>query len=136
MLTADPQWRSLRGKRTRNSSRVERTDEVRVGGTLFALLFVDNPSLDRRGQADVTCDVRMIRPNGRVSVHRGLTALRRNLGRTAAGTYLAEFVLTMVGEEKDPTGEWVLEYVVHDRNRGVEVPVVGRYELLPENANR
>jgi len=39
----------------------------------------------------------------------------------------------MDAEPTDPVGEWVMELVVRDRNRGVEVPIVGRYTLLPRD---
>ena len=42
----------------------------------------------------------------------------------------------MDAEPTDPVGEWVMELVVRDRNRGVEVPIVGRYRVLPKVARR
>lgn len=131
LVTADDGWKQTCALPTAKLPAVRRADSLQVGGKVWALLFVSNPLPDASGAVDVTCDLRMVRPNGRVSEHRNLKALRKNLGEAAPLTFLSEFVLTMVGEEGDPLGEWMIELVVHDRNRGVDVPVACRYTLLP-----
>lgn len=110
-----------------------RMSSVHVGSKVWALIFLTNPMPDKEGALNVTCDVRTIRPNGRVTLHRELRALRRKDVGHRAHLYLSEFVVTMSGEDGDPLGEWVLEIVVRDSNRGIEIPIVGRYTLLPRD---
>lgn len=135
-ITPDPNWKTKWSGPAGSVPAVERTESLRIGETVWALIFVTNPLPDSTGQVDVTCDLRMVRPNGKISEHRGLRALRKKVDRSARSTHLSEFVLTMKGEEIDPVGEWVIEIVVRDRNRGVEVPLVARYTLLPKDAQR
>jgi hypothetical protein len=133
IVSPDPRWKDKRGGPAWELPARQPLNLVRVGSKVWALIFLNNPLPDASGELDVTCDVRTIRPNGRVTVHRGLCALRRKESRHKANTYLAEFVVTMTGEERDPVGEWVMEIAVRDCNRGVEVPIVCRYTLLPKD---
>ncbi|MFT3831650.1 MAG: hypothetical protein QM691_18295 [Opitutaceae bacterium] len=128
MVTADPEWKRKWGAPGSRLPRVEQTDSLHIGEKVWALLFLTNPTADLEGNVDVTCNLRMIRPNGKVTVHRGLRALHCRTVPVPR-TYLSEFVLTMVGEENDPVGEWVVEFTVRDKVRGVDVPVTGRYTL-------
>ncbi len=134
VVTTDPEWKRKWGTPTSRVPRVTPAKALRVGEKVWALLFLTNPLQDESGNVDVTCDLRMIRPNGRISEHREVKALRKKTIPVPGQTYMSEFVLTMVGEETDPVGEWVVEFVVRDRKRGVEVPVVSRYTLLPKAA--
>lgn len=128
VVTSDPEWKHKWGDPASKLPRIEQADSLRVGEKVWALLFLTNPSADTAGNVDVTCDLRMVRPNGKVTVHRDLRALHRKTVPVPR-TYLSEFVLTMVGEENDPVGEWVVEFTVHDKIRGVAIPVKGRYTL-------
>ena len=109
---------------------------MRIGGKVWAVVLLSNPLPDKTGNVDVTCDLRLARPNGKISNHRQLRALQGKLVGGASKTYLSEIGLTMTGEEKDPLGEWVLELIVYDRNRGVAIPIIGRYTLLPKDARQ
>jgi len=133
VITSDSRWKSHRGALLHEMPKPARLNSLRVGGKVWALIFLTNPMPDTAGGVNVTCDVRTVRPNGKVTVHREVCALRRKDAGRKSHIYLAEFVVTMLGEENDPLGEWVLEIVVRDRNRGVEVPIVGRYILLPRD---
>lgn len=133
VITPDSRWKSRRGALLHEMPKPARLNSLRVGGKVWALIFLTNPLPDTAGGVNVTCDVRTVRPNGRVTLHREVCALRRKDAGRKSHIYLSEFVVTMLGEEKDPLGEWVLEIVVRDRNRGVEVPIVGRYTLLPRD---
>lgn len=133
VITPDSRWKSRRGALLHEMPKPARLDSLCVGGKVWALIFLTNPLPDAEGGVNVTCDVRTVRPNGKVTLHREVCALRRKDAGRKSHIYLAEFVVTMLGEEKDPLGEWVLEFVVRDRNRGVEVPIVGRYTLLPRD---
>lgn len=130
VITPDSRWKARRGALLHEMPKPARLNSLRVGGKVWALIFLTNPLPDTEGGVNVSCDVRTVRPNGKVTLHRGVCALRRKDAGRKSHIYLAEFVVTMLGEEKDPLGEWVLEFVVRDRNRGVEVPIVGRYTLL------
>lgn len=135
-ITPDPDWKTKCLAPRKTVPRVEQTASLRIGEKVWALIFVTNPLPDATGNVNVTCDLRMVRPNGKISEHRDLPALRKKLEGTNRLTHLSEFVLTMKGEETDPVGEWVIEIVVHDKNRGVDVPIIGRYTLLPKDAQR
>ncbi|HLP09200.1 MAG TPA: hypothetical protein VK178_13630 [Opitutaceae bacterium] len=128
VVTADPEWKRKWGAPGSKLPRVDQTNSLRVGEKVWALLFLTNPTADTEGNVDVTCDLRMVRPNGKVTEHRDLRALHCRTVPVPR-TYLSEFVLTMVGEENDPVGEWVVEFTVRDKVRGVAVPVTGRYTL-------
>lgn len=136
VITPDPEWKAKCKASGTTVPRVDRTDTVRVGGKVWAVVLLSNPLPDKTGNVNVTCDLRLARPNGKVSVHPGLRALHGKLPGPATNTYVSEIGLTMTGEETDPLGEWVMELVVHDRNRGVDVPIIGRYMLLPKDSVR
>lgn len=130
VVTADPEWKRKWGTPAPRLPRIDQARSLRIGQKVWTLLFLTNPSADLTGTVDVTCDLRMIRPNGRVTERRGLRALRIKTVPVPR-TYMSEFVLTMEGEENDPLGEWIVEFVVHDNVRGVALPLTGRYTLQP-----
>jgi hypothetical protein len=136
IITPDPEWKLKWSAPAMEVPAVEQTDAVRVGGKVWAMVFLSNPQPDQTGKVDVTCDFRLVRPNGQISTHRDLRALHGTMTAPTSCTFLSEFVLTMDAEPTDPLGEWVMELVVRDRNRGVEVPIVGRYRVLPNSARR
>lgn len=128
VITADPEWKRKWSAPAAKLPQIEQARSLQIGQKVWALLFLTNPSADRTGSVDVTCDLRMVRPNGKVTERRDLRVLRKKTVPVPR-TYMSEFVLTMTGEETDPVGEWVLEFVVHDRVRGVALPITGRYIL-------
>lgn len=136
VITPDLDWKKKCTAPTSELPDLERTNAVHIGGKVWAVVLLSNPLPDRAGKVDVTCDFRLVRPNGKISNHRDLRALQGKLAAPTSRFFLSEFVLTMDAEESDPLGEWVMELVIHDRNRGVEVPIVGRYTVLPKQARR
>ncbi len=136
LITPDFDWKQKCTAPSAGLPDLERTSSVHIGGKVWAVVLLSNPLPDEAGKVDVTCDFRLVRPNGRISKHRDLRALQGKLDAPTSRFFLSEFVLTMDAEESDPLGEWVMELVIHDRNRGVEVPIVGRYTVLPKRARR
>jgi len=136
IITPDPEWKRKWSAPAAEVPAVDPVDSVRIGGKVWAVVFLSNPLPDKTGKVDVTCDFRLVRPNGQISTHRDLQALHGKMTAPSSSTFLSEFVLTMDAEPTDPVGEWVMELVVRDRNRGVEVPIVGRYRVLPKAARR
>lgn len=136
LITPDLDWKRKCTAPTVALPDLERTNSVHIGGKVWAVVLLSNPLPDEAGKVDVTCDFRLVRPNGRISKHRDLRALQGRLDAPTSRFFLSEFVLTMDAEESDPLGEWVMELVVHDRNRGVDVPIVGRYTVLPKQTRR
>ncbi|MBK8476125.1 MAG: hypothetical protein IPL39_07355 [Opitutaceae bacterium] len=136
LITPDLDWKQKCTAPTAALPDLERTNSVHIGGKVWAVVLLSNPLPDGAGKVDVTCDFRLVRPNGRISKHCDLRALQGRLDAPTSRFFLSEFVLTMDAEESDPLGEWVMELVIHDRNRGVEVPIVGRYTVLPKQTRR
>ena len=99
------------------------TDRLKVGEHATILIFYANALEDVKGMVNVTCDIRITRPNGTVIDQRGRSGYTGQQHGAAVNTYLAETNLEFVGEPTDPLGVWTIEVTVHDNNRDAAVPL-------------
>ena len=101
------------------------------GKRVFVLIFFANPRLNEHGNADVTCDIDVTRPNGTSSTHQtDVVCLRGELKTDPHNPYLSSPVIGFVGDPGDPAGEWLIRVVLKDNVRHVKVPLDASFVLL------
>jgi hypothetical protein len=95
------------------------------------LTFFANPALGDCGVADVTCDLRVVRPDGSTSINeQNATCFRGQVKGNPMNLYLSGPVLGFVGEPSDIAGIWKVEVILKDNRRKVELPLTTFFKLL------
>lgn len=130
LICSDADWQAKWDKRDDHTPEFTPTDTLKVGDTATILIFYSNPKIAEGGNADVTCDIRIIRPNNKVSDHRGLKGFRGKIKGAITNTFLVETTMSMSADPTDPVGLWNIEITVHDNVRDAEVPLKTSFTLV------
>jgi hypothetical protein len=130
LVTSDADWEAKWNTPASETPRFKEVDKLKRGERAWILIFFANPRPDERAWVDVTCDIKITRPNGKVTEHKKLKAMKAQIKGSPTNTFLAEPVIGFIGEDSDPLGDWIVEVVVQDLNRKVAVPVKTRFVLL------
>jgi hypothetical protein len=130
VVTPDQDWAEKWGTPSTVTPRFNEAKEVRLGGKLTTLIFFANPLPNSNGEVHVVCDIKVVRPNGSMSVDAPNTqCMRGPLQGPPANVRLGAPVLLFVAEPNDPPGVWRVEVIVRDLVRNVAVPVKTQYVL-------
>jgi hypothetical protein len=122
LVTADSDWAT---KWNTPSDVVPHFTDVKSlarGQHAFVLIFFANPSVSRSGEADITCDIDVTRPNGTQSAHVvDQPCFKRVIRGKLYSTRLCAPYLDFVGDPNDPSGRWVVRVAVKDNQRHATV---------------
>ncbi|HET9394759.1 MAG TPA: hypothetical protein VFO36_01785 [Nitrospiraceae bacterium] len=113
------------------------TSTVKKGGELFILTIYTNPELDASGEANVTLDIDVRRPDGSSSTDaKGAVCFQGKLRGPPHNVYLCGPVVGFIGEPSDPVGEWSVRIKLIDNVRKVEVPLSTTFTLVNDETKR
>lgn len=129
IITPDVDWKAKWNTPADTSPRFSTVDKLKIGSEATILIFFANPMLNPDDNVDVTCDVKITRPNTKVTENKGLRGFTGKLHGVTTNTYLTESIIKFVGEPSDPIGEWIIDVTVHDNYRHVSVPLRTKFEL-------
>lgn len=130
VVTPDADWEAKWDTPKENIPSFTTSDVVRRGQTLTILVFLANPRLDTRRHTQVSCDVRVTRPDKTLSINEhGISCFDGILGGDPAAVFLSNLVIKFVGEPKDPVGIWLVDVTLHDVNANIDVPLKATFEL-------
>ena len=108
-------------------------DTVVVGQRLTILTFFINPRVDANGNVNILCDLLVIRPDGTRSVDLNeVPCVSGRLMGDPANVRLSPAVMEFVGEPDDPIGVWKVEVRLNDIERGAELSLKTKFELVNE----
>ena len=131
LTTSDPDWEAKWNTPEHVAPTFKEATTVRRGETVFTLVFLVNPKVGAKGEVDVSCDLKVTRPDGTTSVdEKNVVCLK---GPILGGQYnmrLAEPVLGFVGEDTDPIGTWQVDVTLRDVPREVTLSLHTTFELL------
>lgn len=131
LVTSDADWQAK--WETPSSSTPCFTEAKRVsrGSRVFVLTFFANPQVDSEGEANVTCDIGLVKPDGTMSTLKtNAVCFRGALRNDPHYTYLAAPVIGFVGDPGDPAGVWLIRVILKDNNRHVAVPLETSFVLV------
>ena len=134
VATSDADWKEKWDTPSKETPKFTQIQNLRRGEKMWVLIFFANPRPDKDGIVRVTCDVKIIRPNSRITEDSNLEGIEDRIEGPATNTYLAHTVIGFVGEDTDPLGNWIIEVIVHDLNRKVSVPVKTKFTMLEKRA--
>lgn len=130
VVTPDADWKEKWNTSPETVPRFSTADTVERGKSLTILIFFINPKRDAGNNVEVTCDIQSIRPDGTFSVdQKDLPCLKGELQGNPYNIRLAAPVIKYVGEERDPTGKWIIRVTLKDKQRNVELPLQTSFTL-------
>ncbi len=130
LITSDADWRAKWETQPDVVPSFKEARTVGMGKQIFALTFFTNPQLNAAGDADITCDIDLLRPDGTSSFHRTDTVcFKGNLKGKPDYLYLSAPVIGFVGEKGDPLGEWRVNITLKDNLRRVSLPLKTSFVL-------
>jgi hypothetical protein len=131
VITSDSDWAEKWETPSWTSPHFTEAREVARGSRITTLIFFANPKADDQGNANVLCDIKVIRPDGSFSANtRDAECMHEPLRGDPANVRLGAPVIVFVSDASDPAGTWRVEVVVKDMNRPVEVPVSATFQVL------
>lgn len=130
LVTPDKDWQEKWNTPPEIAPSYTTTDEVKDGGELWVLPFFSNPQLDEHGNANVTCDLEVTRPDGSVSqTHKNQPCYQGPMRADPRRVYLANSAIGFIAEPTDPRGKWIVRITLRDNLRGVELPLQTSFVL-------
>lgn len=130
LVTPDLDWKKKWETSPETVPHYRTSDVVNRGEKLFVLIFFVHPAVDGQGNADVTCDVESVRPDGTFSIRqKDVVCLRGKLMGNPYNIRLAPGVIEFTGEPKDPAGKWTVRVTIKDNRRRVVLPLKTSFTL-------
>ena len=133
IVTPDTDWETKWRARDKQKPRFAAADKVKVGEELTILPLFTNPQLDEKGYARIRCDLRVLRPDGSVSMEQtNLDCFTYNFAGSGANLrniFKTVVVPKYIGEADDPRGDWKVDLTLRDAVRGAEVPLSTTFTL-------
>ena len=130
LVTPDKNWEEKWNTPSETTPMFTTADEVRQGETITILVFFSNPGLTPDRSVNITCDLRVTRPDRTLSIdEKGVVCASGSFPGPTTNLYLSNLVLGFVGEPGDPPGKWVVDVTLHDNVAKVDVPLQTSFEL-------
>ena len=130
LITSDPDWEK---KWDTSPETIPVFNEAKVatqGKWIFTLIFFANPKLNANHEANITCDLKVIRPDGTESINQqDIVCFQGRLKGESNHLYHAAPVINFIGEPGDPTGIWTVDITLKDNLRKVVVPLKAAFTL-------
>ena len=130
IITSDGDWKEKWETPSTNTPKFTEAKNVLRGNKIFVLTFFANPQISAKGEADITCDIDVTKPDGMSSTHQeGVVCFKGTL-KEPRFMYLSVPVIGFVGDPDDPAGEWQVRMTLKDNVRHVAVPLKSSFTLL------
>lgn len=130
LITTDAEWRKKWGTPGDATPQVAQADVVSRGTKLWALVFFSAPQLDSAGRANVICDLKFVRPDGKTALdQKGIACFKGLLGGDPRKFYLSSQTIEFIGDPGDPTGTWRIQVILRDMNGRTELPLFTVFTL-------
>ncbi len=124
LATTDEDWEKKWNTPPETAPNFNMAGTVAYGKKVFALIFFANPKRDAQGKANVTCDIQLSSPEGKVSFSRkDMACYSGPIGDNPYNLYLSAPVVAFSGDPGDPPGIWAVEVMLRDAQRGVALPL-------------
>ena len=123
LVTSDADWRTKWETPSETIPHFTEAKSITKGNQVFVLTFFSNPLLVD-GNANVSCDIDVIRPNGTSSIHQvGAVCFKGTLAEDAHHLFLSAPIIGFTGDPGDPVGEWLVRVKLRDNLRHIVLPL-------------
>ncbi len=107
-----------------------RVDVLKIGEQAELHVIFTNPLVDENNFADVTFDVKIIKPGKEVKSYTGLEGITGKLQKSSSNAYLANSFLRLSADSSDPIGEWSIIITIHDNKRQSSISDSATFTLV------
>jgi hypothetical protein len=122
VITPDKDWATKWSTSPEAIPYVPSGVRVRKGGELYVITMFSNPQLDASGDASISMDIDVIRPDGQSST-RAENAVCAQGKFDPRSLHLCKQVVEFVDEPADPAGKWSVRILLKDDVRKVSIPL-------------
>lgn len=130
IITADSNWEEKWNTPSYVSPDFSEADSVNYGQKITILTFFINPKLSDAGTANITCGVKVIRPDKTVSIDQQNIECMKNVEiMNPRNVHLSPVYIYFIAENGDPPGKWEVEVNINDINRGAFIPLKSSFTL-------
>ena len=130
VVTPDSDWEEKWNTSSETIPEFTTAEDVSYGEQLTILAFYINPKTQSSGEIDISCDIKVTRPDGSSSVDaKHVRCAGGQLEGDPRNVRLTSAIMEYVGEASDPPGKWIVEVVLTDRVRGIAVPLKTHFNL-------
>jgi hypothetical protein len=130
VVTPDADWKAKWETSADTVPRFAVAHTVARGKQLFVLIFFANPKLDGSNAADISCDIDILKPDGKPSFHQaGMTCLKGVIHEPATHMFLSAPVIGWTGDATDHSGPWVVHVTLKDNLRKATMSLQTSFEL-------
>lgn len=114
-----------------DSATFREVQAVKRGGKLAIIVLLRNPKLSSDNTTKVSCDVKVIRPNGTVSINSPNESCGGGplVGDTNT-IRVSPMMIVFAADPGDLAGLWSVQITVRDNVRGVSIPVETTISLI------
>ncbi len=107
---------------------VSSADKIQRGGHIFPVIIFGTDSKDDNGNAYLTYDIQILKPDG--SIYGDFKDLLVWKDNPASEMHLMDQQIVIRIEEDDPFGAYKVNAVIHEKNKGIDVPLNLAFEVI------
>jgi hypothetical protein len=135
IITPDKDWAEKWETPSHTTPTFSEANEVEYGQQLTILKFFINPLVDKQGNVNITCGIKITRPDNTVSIdNQNIECISGSFIDNPRSVYLSPVVIKYSGDAGDPPGEWLVEVSLTDKNRSANVPLKSKFTLIKAKA--
>jgi hypothetical protein len=130
LVTPDADWRQKWDTPSNTVPQFKEAKYVDRGQQIFVLIFFSNPKLSADSRANLTCDLKLIRPDGTISTSQpDVVCFQGEAKDGPYNTYLAAPVMGFTGDAADRLGTWTVRVRLKDNLRNTVLPLETSFVL-------
>ena len=131
MAISDKDWEAKWNTPPEARVRFNEVHILKKGEQITILTFLSNAGLDKRGNANVLCDLTIVRANRSIAAdQKDIPCQVGEIPGNPTNIRIAAPVINFKGEQNDPVGKWVISMKLRDHNRDVNFELVKTIELI------
>ena len=136
IITSDTNWEEKWNTPSYVSPNFNEVSDVNYGQKITILTFFINPKLNDEGTVNITCGIKITRPDNTISIdNQDIECIKDVEIQNPRNVHLSPIVIDYIGEDADPPCKWIFEININDSNRGVFIPLKSSFTLI-DKANK
>ena len=131
LITSDQDWKEKFDTEESVLPQFTTVNEIGLGEKITILTLYKNPQTNANNTINLTCDLRITRPDGTLSYDEtDLECASEELIGPAENIRRTYLVIDFIAELTDPYGFWTIEVILRDENAKIAIPLKKSFELI------
>ena len=130
IITPDSDWYDKWNTPSDTTPYFSEASSVAYGQNLTILTFYINPLLDKAGNANIACSIKITRPGGSIAIDdQNIPCVSGRFNANPRSVHLSPVVIKYHGDDGDPAGKWRVQVTLTDNNRNATVTLFNSFTL-------